>query len=431
MTDGPSPSAASHAPTPAPGARPAAAAFIVATVFIDALGFSLIMPVLPFLIQELTGEGVAAAARWGGLATFVYAIMQFVFSPVFGGLSDRFGRRPVLLMSLTALAVDFLLMGLAHALWVFFIARLLSGIFAATYSTANAYIADTTPADRRAERFGWLGAAMGLGFVLGPALGGALGEVSPRAPFFAAAAIAALNAAYGFFVVPESLTRDNRRAFSWARANVFGSLRQLSKIDGLSTLVAVSFLASLSEFVYPAVWSYVAIGKFGWSSREIGLSVAYFGAVFAVSQAAVIPLLMPRLGARRAIWIATSVEVVSLAGLAFAPNGVWVYFWISTALISGMQGPALQKVMTERVAADAQGELQGGLSALTGIVLIIAPLMYTQVFAAFDEGAGGVRFPGAPFLVAAAVSAAALALFMARKRRSTNTHAHDTPPAAE
>ncbi len=416
---------------PGPGARPAAAVFIVATVLIDALGFGIVLPVLPFLIQDLTGEGVAAAARWGGLATFVYAIMQFLCSPVIGGLSDRFGRRPVLLMSLAALAVDFVLMGLAHALWVFFIARVLSGIFAATYSTANAYIADITPAEQRAARFGWLGAAMGVGFIIGPALGGVLGELSPRAPFFAAAALAALNAAYGFFVVPESLAPEHRRPFSWARAHVFGSLGQLAKTEGLSTLVVVYFLASLSEFVYPAVWSYVAIGKFGWSSQEIGASVAYFGAVFAVSQAAVIPLVMPRLGARRAIWISTAVEVVSLIGLATAPNAAWVYVWLTTALISGLQGPALQKVITERVGPDAQGELQGGLSALTGVVLIIAPLMYTQVFAAFDEGVAGVRLPGAPFLVAAAISAAALGLFLTRKRRTPDADADKEPHAAE
>ncbi|MCG8440682.1 MAG: MFS transporter [Caulobacterales bacterium] len=407
------------APSPAAPARPAAAVFIIGTVLIDAMGFGLIMPVLPSLLMDLTQADVGVAASWGGLATFVYAVMQFLFSPVIGGLSDRFGRRPVLLMSLTALAADFILMGLAHALWVFFIARTLSGIFAATHSTANAYIADTTPKELRATRFGWIGAAFGVGFILGPALGGLLGELSPRAPFFAAAALAALNAAYGFFVVPESLPKEKRRAFSWERANPIGTLMQLRRTEGLGVLVAVYFVSSLSTFVYPAVWSYVAIAKSGWSEAEIGASIAFYGLVFAISQAAMFPLVLPRLGERRAIWIALGVEAVSLIGVATAPSGVYVYAWITTALISGMQGPALQKVMTQRVGEDAQGELQGGLSALSSIVLIISPLFYTQLFFAFENGVAGLVFPGAPFIAASAMSWLALALFLARRRRRT------------
>ena len=398
--------------------RPAAAVFIVMTVFIDALAFALIIPVLPGLLMELTGESVGGAARWGGVATFVFAVMQFLCSPLIGGLSDRFGRRPVLLLSLAALAADFLLMGLAHALWVFFLARLLSGVFAATHATANAYIADTTAPELRASRFGWLGAAMGAGFVLGPAFGGLLGEISPRAPFFAAAALAGLNAAYGFFVVPESLAKETRRRFSWRRANPAGTLIQLARLEGLGVLTVVYFLAGLSTFVYPAVWSYVAIAKFGWSEAEIGYSLAFYGVVFVLSQAVVIPVLLPRLGERRAIWLSLGVEAIALTGIATAPSTVWVYVWILGALISGMQGPALQKVMTERVGADGQGELQGGLSALNGLVLIISPLLYTQLFFLFDHGVGGVVFPGAPFVAAALFSLAAAALFVARRRRA-------------
>ena len=218
---------AASAATPKRQPRTAATIFVVGTVLIDALAFALIMPVLPSLLMDLTGQGVGRAAFWGGLATFGFALAQFVFSPVVGGLSDRFGRRPVLLASLAALTLDFLLMGLAHALWVFFFARLLSGIFAATHSTANAYIADITEPAGRARRYGWLGAAMGAGFILGPALGGLLGEFSPRAPFFAAAALAGINVAYGFFVVPESLAKENRRPFDWRRANPVGTLLKL------------------------------------------------------------------------------------------------------------------------------------------------------------------------------------------------------------
>jgi len=408
---------------PLAAGRSAAAVFVVGTVLIDALAFALIIPVLPSLLMELTGQGVAVAARWGGLATFLFAVMQFVFSPVVGGLSDRFGRRPVLLLSLAALTVDFLLMGLAHALYVFFIARLLSGIFAATHSTANAYIADTTPAADRARRYGWLGAAMGAGFVLGPALGGLLGELSPRAPFFAAAALAGVNALYGWFVVPESLKPENRRAFSWRRANPVGTLVRLRRAEGLGVMVAVYFLIQLAGFVYPAVWTYVAIAKFGWSEAEIGASLAYYGVIFVISQAVMIPLVLPRLGERRVIWMVLALQVIMLTGLATAPSGPVLYAWISTAIFTGMGGPALQKVMTERAGPDTQGELQGGLSALGGIVLILSPLIYTQLFFAFTSGALGVVFPGAPFLAAALFCALALVLYITRRRA-------DSPEAA-
>lgn len=406
-------------PTTSTGAgRPAASIFIVGTVLIDALAFALIMPVLPSLIMELTGEGVGAAARWGGLATFVFAVMQFFCSPVIGGLSDRFGRRPVLLLSLAALSVDFMLMGLAHALWVFFFARMLSGIFAATHSTANAYIADVSTPEERSKRFGWLGAAMGAGFILGPALGGLLGELSPRAPFFAAAALAGVNALYGWFVVPESLAREKRRPFSWKRANPLGTLMRLRRTEGLGVLVGVYFVMAMAGWVYPAVWAYVAIAKFGWSEGQIGWSLAYYGVIYVISQAVVVPLVLPRLGERRAIWMALCVEIVALIGLATAPSGHFVYAWISLAVFTGIQDPALMKIMTERVGKDAQGELQGGLSALGGIVLALAPLLYTQLFFAFQSGALGVMLPGAPFAVSAVFCVLALALFLARRRHT-------------
>ncbi len=403
---------------PVKAARPAATIFVTATVLIDALAFALIMPVLPALLMELTGEGVAEAARWGGIATFIFALAQFFCSPVIGGLSDRFGRRPVLLLSLTALALDFLLMGLAHALYVFFAARLLSGIFAATHSTANAYIADVHPPEKRSNQYAMLGAAMGAGFVFGPALGGLLGELSPRTPFFAAAALAGANALYGWFVVPESLKAERRRAFSWKRANPFGTLARLRKAEGVGVLALVYLFSQLSGFVYPAVWAYVAIAKFSWSEAQIGISLAVFGVIFVLSQAVVTPFLLKRIGERRAIWIALSIEAFALLGMAFAPTGFWVYVFLSFALITGMEGPALQKVMTERVSEDAQGELQGGLAALGGVVLIVSPLLYTQLFFAFAGGGSQLDFPGAPFVMASVFCAAAVALFLSRVKRS-------------
>lgn len=398
--------------------RSAATIFVVGTVLIDALAFALIMPVLPALLMDLTGEGVGGAAFWGGLATFGFAIAQFACSPVIGGLSDRFGRRPVLLASLAALTLDFLIMGLAHALWVFFFARLLSGIFAATHSTANAYIADISEPADRAKRYGWLGAAMGAGFILGPALGGLLGEFSPRAPFFAAAALAGANALYGWFVVPESLAKENRRPFDWRRANPIGTLMKLRQIEGVGVLVWVYLFMGLSGFVYPAVWSYVAIGKFGWSEGQIGASLAFYGVIYVICQAVMVPFVIPRLGPRRVIWIALILEVIALTVLAFAPSGHFVYAILLLALFTGLQDPALMTLMTERVGKDAQGELQGGLAALGGIILAIAPLLYTQLFFVFESGAAGVSFAGAPFLASAGMSIVALMLFLGRRRVS-------------
>ncbi len=402
----------------APKPRTAATIFVVGTVGIDAMAFAIVMPVLPQLLQELTGGGIGLAAFWGGIATFGFALMQFFCSPVIGGLSDRFGRRPVLLLSLTALAVDFLLMGLAHALFVFFIARLLSGIFAATHSTANAYIADISTPEERATRYGWLGAAMGAGFILGPGIGGLLGEFDPRTPFFAAAALAGLNALYGWFVVPESLKAENRRPFDWSRANPLGTLMRLRKTEGLGVLIWVYTAMGLSGFVYPAVWTYVAIAKFDWTAGQIGLSLSVYGAIYVVCQAVMVPYVLPRLGERPVIWIALMVEICALIGLAFAPSGFWVYFWISFAIFTGLQDPALMKIMTERVSKDAQGELQGGLASLGAIVLAIAPLLYTQLFFLFEGGFVGLDFPGAPFLASAAFSVLALVLFLGRRKAS-------------
>jgi DHA1 family tetracycline resistance protein-like MFS transporter len=404
------------APTPARKPRTAATIFVVGTVGIDAMAFAIVMPVLPQLLMELTASGIGVAAFWGGLATFGFAVMQFICSPIIGGLSDRFGRRPVMLLSLTALALDFLLMGLAHALFVFFFARLLSGIFAATHSTANAYIADISTPAERAKRYGWLGAAAGAGFILGPALGGLVGDTDPRAPFFLAAGLAGLNVLYGLFVVPESLAEENRRAFDWTRANPLGTLMRLRQTEGLGILIWVYTCMGLSGFVYPSVWTYVAIAKFGWTPSLVGLSLAVYGAIYVICQTVMVPVVIPRLGERRTIWIALCVEIGALFGFAFAPSGFWVYFWISFAVFTGLQDPALMKIMTERVGRDAQGELQGGLASLGAIVLAIAPLLYTQLFYLFEGGLAGIEFAGAPFLASAGFSALALVLFLGRTR---------------
>lgn len=393
--------------------------FLVITLIISAIGVGIIFPVMPALVMDLTGQDVAGAAVWGGIASFVFALMQFFFSPIIGGLSDRFGRRPVLLASLAALSLDYMLMGLAHALWIFFIARIISGIFSATTSTANAYIADITPEEDRARRFGYIGAAFGIGFILGPAIGGFLGQISPRAPFFAASFCAGANALYGYFFIPESLRKENRRPFDWKASNPYGTLMKLGATRETGTLAGVYFLTALSNFVLPTVWAYVAIEKFGWSEVLIGWSITYYGLIFVVSQAVVTPYVLPRLGERRAIWIGSLVQSIALVGIATAPNGLSLYIWMSASFFTGIQTPALQKLMTSRVPKDRQGELQGGLSALSSLVILTTPLLYTQIFFLFTRGGLGFTMAGAPFLMASAFNFLAFILFLTRRRQST------------
>ncbi len=380
------------------------------------MGMGLITPVMPALLVELTGGDIADAAFWGGIALVSYAVMQFVFSPIVGALSDRYGRRPVLLLSLSAFALDMLLLALVDRLGLFIVVRAFAGIFAATFATTSAYVADVTPPQQRSQRFAFIGAAFGAGFILGPGIGGLLGDVDTRLPFFAGAALAAANAVFGALVVRESLPQSRRRPFSWARANTLGTLLSLKGTPGVGRLLPVFFLAALAMWVYPTVWAYVAKAKFQWTEGEIGFSIAYYGVISFVAQAAVIQVLMPRIGVRRAVWIALPVQIAALTGIAFAGAGWVVYIFITWALLSIMQDPALRQQLSTLVPEDAQGELQGGLSALTSIAMILAPVIYNGLFTLSSGEAPLIRFPGLPFLVAAGFSTLAL-LFYVRALR--------------
>jgi len=343
--------------------------------------------------------------------------MQFIFSPIMGALSDRFGRRPILLMSLTAYAADMLLLALVQTLPWFLLIRGLAGVFASTFSTTSAYVADITPPDQRARRFAIIGAAFGAGFILGPAVGGVLGDLNVRYPFFAGAVLAASNAIFGAFFVGESLVAERRRAFSWARANTFGTLLRLFKVPGIGTLLPVFFLATLSSWVYPTVWSYVAKEKFFWTEAEIGWSIAYYGVIAFLAQAVVAQLILPRMHMRTVIWLALLVEVLALLGIGLAGTGWFVYLMVTTALISTMQDPAIRQAVSARVPDDAQGELQGGLSALTSVAMIMAPLIYNGTFSLTAGEDALFYLPGSPFIVAAAISGMALVLYAFRSPR--------------
>ncbi|MEM6532658.1 MAG: MFS transporter [Myxococcota bacterium] len=396
--------------------RRPAVPFIVVTAFVSSLVTGVVIPLFPGLIMELTGEGLSTAAVWGGIATLIYAAMQFVCSPILGGLSDRFGRRPVMLLSLAALAVDMLLIAIAPDLLLFLVARTLSGVFAATFATANAYITDIVAPERRAESYGLVGAAFGFGFIAGPILGGLVGEYDLRAPFYAAAGLAAFTTLYGAVFVPESLPKEKRRPFSWSRANAFGTLLRLLRTPGLGTLIPVFFFSNISTWVYPAVWSYVAIAKFNWSEGEIGASIAYYGVIFVVAQAVVIRFAMNRFSAGRIVAFALFLEGLALLGIGFASNVVTLYVMVSFALITSLQEPSIKAIMAGQVGDSEHGELQGGLAALAGLAMVFSPVLYTQLFSVFNDGSLGFRFPGAPFVVASLFSFFALALVVARRR---------------
>jgi DHA1 family tetracycline resistance protein-like MFS transporter len=310
-----------------------------------------------------------------------------------------------------------LALALVTTLWAFLLVRALAGVFASTFSTTSAYIADVTPPGKRGQRFAFIGAAFGAGFIFGPAIGGILGDIDVRLPFFAGAAVAGANALFGYFLVPESLPVERRRDFNWSRANTIGTLLQLVRTAGVGPLMPVFFFATLSSWVYPTVWAYVAIERFDWSTEAIGYSVAYYGVIAFLSSAIVVQMVLPRLGVSRAVWIALIVEVIALTGIGLATEGWMVYVMITLALVSTMQDPAIRQELSARVAEDAQGELQGGLSALTSIAMILAPLTYMGLFTLTAGDAAVVYLPGAPFLAAAAMSLLTLVLYVFAEKR--------------
>tara|TARA_R110002049_G_scaffold140930_5_gene302309 strand:- start:39718 stop:40917 length:1200 start_codon:yes stop_codon:yes gene_type:complete len=393
--------------------------FILLTVMIDAMGVGLILPVMPDLIREVTGGGLSQAALWGGVLTTTFAAMQFIFGPVLGALSDRFGRRPVLLTSLVVMALDYVVMALAGSLWLLLVGRVVGGITAATHSSASAYIADISKPAERAARFGLIGAGFGAGFVLGPLIGGLLGEYGTRAPFWAAAGLAAANALLGWIVLRETLPRANRRAFDWRRANPLGALRQLGALPGIRPLLMVYFLYHLAFATYPSVWAYFGQAQLGWSPTMIGLSLGVFGVLMVLVQAGAIRLILRQLGESGTVVLGHLSALAGFVFLGFASSGGLVLGLTVLAALAGVIPPALQGIMSARVAADAQGELHGALSSATALSMILSPLVMTAIFARYTGPATPIYLPGAPFLLAAGLTVAGLAIFLSRPRNVT------------
>ncbi|MBV8451823.1 MAG: TCR/Tet family MFS transporter [Deltaproteobacteria bacterium] len=380
--------------------RRAALAFIFITVTLDMLALGMVVPVLPKLVEDFLHGDTARAAEYVGLFATVWAAMQFLFSPVLGTASDRFGRRPIILMSNLGLGLDYIVMALAPSLWWLFAGRVVSGITSASFSAASAYIADVTPPDRRAGGYGMISAAFGLGFVLGPALGGVFGNSNPRLPFWIAAGLSLLNAMYGLLVLPESLPCDRREAFNWRRANPLGSIKLLRSHAELLSLSSVSFLTSVAHEALPTTFVLYAMYRYGWNERIVGLAIASVGACSALVGAGMVQPLVTRLGDRR----------VMLAGMLFNLAGFLIYglagtglmFWtgIPIGCLGGLSNPPMQSLMTRRVKATEQGQLQGALSSLRAIAFMIGPIIFTATFASFIGPHRDWRLPGAPYLLA-------------------------------
>ena len=394
-------------------------AFVFAVVLIDMIGFGIIMPVLPALIVELTGDTVAEAAIDAGWLAFVYALMQFVFGPVVGNLSDRFGRRPVLLAALLAYSVNYAIMGLAPTLLWLFIGRLIAGITGASFSVAYAYVADVSPAEKRAQNFGLIGVAFGLGFIVGPALGGLLGEIGTRVPFFAAGGLALVNALFGFFMLRESLPPEKRRAFSIRRANAINALRALAVQNRVVIWYAAAlFVWMTAHFVYPIIWAFYTIEAFGWSEGMIGLSLAYVGLTSAAVQGGLIRFVIPRIGEARAV----AAGIFCMAGATliylFAQSPWWVPVAITLGSLQGLVQPSINGLMSRAVDETSQGELQGAVASLSSLASVAGPPLFTYTFFAFTAQEPALYLPGAPFALAGAVALLALALF----RRGVRLH---------
>jgi DHA1 family tetracycline resistance protein-like MFS transporter len=399
-----------------------ALAFIFCTVTLDILAFGFMMPVLPRLVLEFMHGDTAGASEVFGLFAAAWGLMQFVFSPVLGALSDRYGRRLVILISCVGLGIDYGVMALAPSLTILFIGRMVGGITAATVGTAFAYIADVTPEERRARAFGLVGVAFGLTFIVGPALGGLLGTFNPRLPFWVAAAFSLLNAAFGWFVLPESLPPERRMAFSWRRANPLGSLRLLAQKTELLGLAVATFLGNLAHQVLPSVMVLYASYRYGWSEGEVGLTLALVGACAAVVQGLLIGPVVARLGERYA----------AIVGLVFGAAGMAIYGFATTGLIFclgapvmslwGLAGPSIQGMMSRLVSGSEQGQLQGANASLASLTMLAGPMVFTFTFSYFiAQRPGGIDLPGSPFLLSTLILLVTLVVTWAVTRK---------PPAA-
>jgi MFS transporter, DHA1 family, tetracycline resistance protein len=377
--------------------RPAALLFIFITLLIDVMGLGIIIPVLPKLLSGFLGNDLSEASRYGGYLMFSYAAMQFVFSPVIGGLSDRFGRRPVILASLFGFGIDYLILAFAPSLFWLFVGRIIAGITGASFTTAGAYIADVSAPEDRAKNFGLIGAAFGLGFIIGPALGGILGSYGERVPFFVSAGLTLLNWLYGYFVLPESLKPQNRRAFDWKRANPIGSLLNLARFPVILGLSGALICLYIAGQVHPSTWSYFTMKQFGWNETQVGISLAFVGLMAALVQGGLNRILIPKLGERRSVIIGLLMTGTGFFLFGLATQSWMMYAFMVPFALGGIAGPALQGIISKQVGPSEQGELQGTLTSLMSASGIVGPALASQTFAYFNAPTTLWHLPGAAF----------------------------------
>jgi DHA1 family tetracycline resistance protein-like MFS transporter len=393
--------------------------FILATTMIDSMGIGLILPVMPALLREIGDFPLADAALYGGVLATSFAVMQFVFGPVIGALSDRFGRRPVMLGSLLVMSLDYIVMAVAQVYWLLLIGRLVGGISAATQSTASAFMADISKPEEKAARFGLIGASFGIGFVLGPLLGGLLAEFGTRAPFYAAAGLAGANMTLGFFVMPETVTDKTRRPLSRERTNPLGAFRSVSAKPELRRLLILFFLYQVAFIVYPSIWAYFTEERFGWSPGMIGLSLASFGIAMAVVQGGLIRFILKWLGERGTVIYGLAFNFVAFLVIALVESGTVALLFTPLIALGAVVTPAIQGIMSRLTSDDSQGELQGVLSSTAALAMIISPLVMTQAFAAFVREDAAIYLPGAPFLLSMVLMVACAAVFLTMPKAET------------
>lgn len=392
--------------------------FIFITLLIDVIGIGIIIPVIPDLIKDLTGEGLSEAAKYSGWLTFAYAIMQFIFSPILGGLSDRYGRRPILLLSLLGLGFDYIFSAFAPGIGWLFVGRILAGISGASFTTATAYIADVSTPENRTQNFGLVGVAFGVGFIVGPMIGGITGDWwGPRAPFMVAAAFTLLNVLYGYFVVPESLAPENRRKFEWKRANPIGSLLHLKKYPVVAGLVVSMFLFFIAGHSVQSNWTFFTEYEFGWDSQMVGFSLAFVGVMVAIVQGGLIRIIIPKIGQKWALYIGLVLNGFGLLLFAFANQGWMMFAILIPYALGGIAGPSLQGITSAQVPATEQGELQGALTSLMSVTSIIGPPLMNNLFSYFTDKNAPVELPGAPFILGALMIAGAVYLSVQTLRK--------------